>query len=201
MQNTSTRSIPFGALFFGCSLAAAFVWLVVGNGDSRRGPPVRAHEEEPIDEGEPTAGASTPSSAPVAASRAATPAAHPVTQSIASTDSSTSTPTTYQAVLSEQLRRDPPDPAWAAHSKVEVAGVMSRLSLEGLRMRDVECSGKLCALDFDLDDEALLSSLRRLAVDFPWPATGYYQQQEDDPKHVVMFVAREGHQLPPLAQR
>jgi hypothetical protein len=105
-------------------------------------------------------------------------------------------PAEYRAQLSARLKAEPSDPTWAARSLNDVRQRMSHLSTPGLDLLGVECGSTLCALDFKLQAADAMTSLKRTAIDFPWPTTGFVSHREDDPTRVVMFVARKGHSLP-----
>jgi hypothetical protein len=102
----------------------------------------------------------------------------------------------YQARLAARLKAEPPDPGWSSRSAAEVRQRMAQLSVAGLNLLQVECARTVCSLDFKLDAGASLAALKKVAIDFPWPTTGFVTTAEDDPTRVVMYVAREGHALP-----
>jgi hypothetical protein len=120
------------------------------------------------------------------------------------------TPERQAAETHERLEaayaQDPPDAAWAARARAIADRRLPGLLPEGSVMRSFECHSAICRLetghkDFDsymkFIHNAFLNSSEAM-----WNGATYSTPVHDDPSEglIVTYIAREGHELPRMAE-
>jgi hypothetical protein len=102
--------------------------------------------------------------------------------------------------LEAELHREGRDPAWSTQAEARVRARLAIRPLADAHDVTVACATSLCRLDatfasVDARDHGL-SGIPGLV---PWDTEGYFLPAADDERHLVVYVMREGHALPPLA--
>ena len=105
-------------------------------------------------------------------------------------------------LLHEQLRGEGRDPAWAAAAEAQVRERLAARPVAGARDVTVECGASLCRLDATFDSvDARDHGLSAVPGLVPWDCEGFFQAADDDARHMVVYVMREGRTLPQVAAR
>lgn len=97
--------------------------------------------------------------------------------------------------LDESVRTEPVDASWAKPAEASIAKGAG--TVDGLSLERVECRSSLCRIEVTFANlEARDTGTRGLAHAVPWETVAFYRAAPDDPKRMVMYVAREGMTLP-----
>jgi hypothetical protein len=108
---------------------------------------------------------------------------------------------THREQLEETLRREAIDPPWARTAQTELEAVYGMTQAEGVNFDDAECRSTMCRVTLTLDHPGKAGEIqmrRLMDRSAPWPAFRFMQLDRTSGT-VVVFVMREGHELPALA--
>jgi hypothetical protein len=96
--------------------------------------------------------------------------------------------------LDEAYARESSDPDWSSSAAALLRTSFSGQGLEGLTV-EPECRSSICRVTFSYTDDAALLQARNLILRTPWPAARNSNVNMAT-KTGVLYVAREGHELP-----
>jgi hypothetical protein len=100
---------------------------------------------------------------------------------------------TLEAVLYEEK----PDPAWTKNAEQALHAMWQGQENFGLFLVHAECRTSLCRLELELDGtRSSEESFHTLIHHMPWSGQRFVQITEGEAPQVVMYLAREGYELP-----
>lgn len=110
-------------------------------------------------------------------------------------------PSTHRKQLEAALSREAIDAPWARTAQAELEAAYGMAQAEGVNFDEAECRSTMCRVTLTLDHPGKAGEIqmqRLMDRPAPWPAFRYLQLDRASGTAVV-FVMREGHQLPALA--
>lgn len=100
--------------------------------------------------------------------------------------------------LRMRVRAEAVDARWARNTESAVRDTLAAEELQGVQLTDVFCASTMCevSLRSQLSAQALDQTLSELTSQGPFRNGGFVNYGAGDGT-IAMFIAREGHQLPP----
>lgn len=108
---------------------------------------------------------------------------------------------TYIDFYANQLQAESVDYAWQGQAQAAIEqrieeGIAAR-ALEGATLVSTECRTTVCKIELQFEDEAVRDrGYGSIPLFLPWDGQAYFHQSETDPNSVILYVAREGEELP-----
>jgi hypothetical protein len=92
------------------------------------------------------------------------------------------------------------DPAWSASTSRAIVETLHEVNMEGSTADAVDCRTTVCRLDIGHADQAAQAYfLQHIPVQPPFDTSGFYHrvETEDGASRTVLYLARNGFELPP----
>lgn len=87
------------------------------------------------------------------------------------------------------------DPDWSLQAQSQLEQMLQKEELKGFSLTSAECKSSMCRLEVRADPNAPAeNTLRYLNLSLPWSGQSFSQIKNDGT--TIMYLAREGHQLP-----
>ncbi len=104
--------------------------------------------------------------------------------------------TEHIARIEDVLLTEPVDPDWAPTATAALQTSFAEPALDAFTIRDAQCHSSLCRIELDVDEDlAGPEAFATLQHHTPWDGAGFIQLT-NNPPGAVLFLAREGTDLP-----
>ncbi len=99
-------------------------------------------------------------------------------------------------LLDQTMANQDVDKEWSEQMLDDIYQGFQNDSLSDIRVLEASCASTVCKLQLQMQGDNRRESMNNLAFDRPWNGPTYVDTQEGG--RVLIYLAREGHQLPAL---
>ncbi len=99
-------------------------------------------------------------------------------------------------LLETMLGRELVDKEWAKPAMIALRDAFETETAEGIDLLEADCRGSMCRIRLAFDPSRAEESFGRLQAIVPWGGEAFFQIDDVGAGEAVLYLAREGHQLP-----